>query len=60
MEKTKKCDGHDPITLLYFLLSPRKAEMQQLLASTSVAAHELVNATSSVDELALTCVEWVR
>lgn len=31
-----------------------------LLLQLSVTAHEAVNATSSINELALTCVEWVR
>lgn len=31
-----------------------------LLLQLSVAVHEAVNATCSVNKLALTCVEWVR
>ena len=35
-------------------------ELLLLLSSLTVAAHELVDATSGVDELALTSVERVR
>ena len=31
-----------------------------LLLNLTVAVHEAVNATCSVNKLALTCVEWVR
>ena len=31
-----------------------------LLRSLTVAAHELINTSCCVNELALTCVEWVR
>ena len=31
-----------------------------LLRSLTVAAHELINTSCGVNELALTCVEWVR
>lgn len=30
------------------------------LCSLTVAAHELINTTSCVNQLALTCIEWVR
>ena len=36
------------------------ASVKVLLAAASVAAHELVDATGGVDELALTSVEGVR
>ena len=31
-----------------------------LLLQVTVAVHEAVNATCCINELALTCVEWVR
>jgi len=31
-----------------------------LLRSLTVAAHELINTSCCVNELALTCIEWVR
>ena len=33
--------------------------LEELLLQLSIAAHEAVNATCSINELALTCVEWV-
>ena len=32
----------------------------RLLLDVTVTVHEAVNATSGINELALTCVEWVR
>ena len=46
--------------LPYAPLNVVKEAFILFLGGLTVAAHELVNATSGVNELVLTSVEWVR